>query len=59
MIERLLRRLLRRSLNSFAKEVVAIAKERGHISNDQAHELAAIIDRRLWPEIHGKDRSPW
>lgn len=42
----------RAEVNDFAKGVISEAKRRGLISNDIMHELAGIIDRRLWPELH-------
>jgi hypothetical protein len=52
MFERMIQRILRRRLNAFAKSVICDAKQRGMISGHQLHEVAGIIDRRLWPERH-------
>ena len=48
-------RLLRRPINSFAKEVICRAYEMQIIDSRQLHELAAIIDRSLYSEYY---RSP-
>jgi len=53
LVDRVVTRLLRRRLNAFTKSVIATAQERGIINNHTKHEIAGIIDRRLWPERFG------
>jgi hypothetical protein len=47
---------LRRPINGFAKKVIARAYELQFINSGQLHQLAAIIDRSLYPEYY---ESPW
>lgn len=50
LLHRLVVRIARRAVNSFAKSVIARAHERGLVNSFVFHELAGIIDRSLWPE---------
>jgi hypothetical protein len=49
-VRRLRHILLRKTLNRFAKSIIATAKDKRIINNVQFHEIAGIIDKRLWPE---------
>ena len=45
-------RLARKTVNRMAKTALSRAHERGIVSSGQLHDIAAILDRMLWPERH-------
>lgn len=46
-------RLFRPLINGFAKSVIGRAYERGLLNSFTFHEVAAIIDRSLYPKAEG------
>jgi hypothetical protein len=51
--------LMRKHLNRFAKSIIMKAHERLIIDSKQRHELASLIDRRLFPEYGNYPRRWW
>lgn len=57
LLERLVLRLFRRTINRVAKTVLSRAYERGQIDSHTLHEMAGSCDRMLWPERYARTRS--
>lgn len=54
LIYRLTLRLARPVINRVCKSVIGRAYERGLVDSFVLHELAAIIDRSLWPKRYNQ-----
>jgi len=46
----------RSPVNKFVKGVITSAYERGYLNSGQMHEIAAIVDRRLYPEYSKNEK---
>ena len=50
-------RLARKHINRVAKTALSRAYERGIINSSQLHQIAAILDRIMWPERYERERG--